>query len=145
MAMVSCPQKCGRELQRRNQETHVTDECPQTMVDCDFNDYGCSGRFKREDSSKHNESASVTHKHLCKVADKVAELTKQNAKQQSRIAKQTLEMLRQQLQIEKLKQTNSEMKKKADEEMVEVHARLTKNVKLLKEIHKKIWTRLEKL
>eukprot|EP01083_Nonionella_stella_P025773 70979_1 len=134
MTMVPCPQKCGKQLQRRNQEMHITDACPQTMIDCEFNDYGCSGRFKREDEIKHNESASVTHGHLCKMADKVDELTEQNAKQQTQIDKQTLQMDKQQSQIEKLKQTISVVNEKA---ILDVTA--------LNRIHEKMWARLEKL
>eukprot|EP01083_Nonionella_stella_P124299 375269_1 len=73
MAMVSCPQKCGMQLQRKNEESHIADDCPQTMIDCQFHVYGCADRFKREDETKHNEDASITHEHLCQVSDRVDE------------------------------------------------------------------------
>eukprot|EP01083_Nonionella_stella_P298468 1013063_1 len=121
MAMVSCPQKCGMQLQRKNEESHIADDCTQTMVDCQFHVYGCADRFKREDETKHNEDASITHEHLCQVSDRVDELEEQNAKQLSQIDWQ-------QSQIEKLKQNISLVKKEAKEEIEKVNGRLTRTI-----------------
>eukprot|EP01083_Nonionella_stella_P187543 689342_1 len=122
MAMISCPQKCGIQLQRMNEKSHIAIYCSQTMVDCEFRMYGCADRFKREDETKHNESTS--HGHLCQVSDRVDELEEQNAKQLSQIDWQ-------QSQIEKLKQNISLVKKEAKEEIEKVNGRLTRTINTL--------------
>ena len=38
---VSCENKCGRILKRKDMQNHCENECPNVLVECPFSDYGC--------------------------------------------------------------------------------------------------------
>ena len=47
---LPCPNECGLELPRQKMDSHF-DECPMTIIDCDF--IGCTVKFPRKDMQQH--------------------------------------------------------------------------------------------
>ena len=59
---VQCPNKCSNEtMERQILESHVTNDCPLTVVDCDFKGVGCEIRLPRKDLSTHHTESLVAH------------------------------------------------------------------------------------
>ena len=58
---VECPNKCGAMPQRQESKSHVENDCPLTVVDCDFNYAGCEVRSPRKDMPTHLRDELVTH------------------------------------------------------------------------------------
>ena len=57
---VRCPGKCGEAPERQNLEKHIANECPLTVVDCNYKHVGCEVRLPREDMPTHlSESIGV--------------------------------------------------------------------------------------
>ena len=59
---VQCPNKCSVEtIERQNLDSHVTNDCPLTIVDCDFKHVGCEVRLPRKNLSTHLTESLVPH------------------------------------------------------------------------------------
>ena len=58
---LSCPNNCDLVLQRQELEQHVSQECPLTLVDCDFQMVGCEVRLPRRSMPSHINENIVGH------------------------------------------------------------------------------------
>ena len=58
---VPCTNKCGETLQRQNLENHIANDCPQTIINCDFQHVGCEERLLRKDMPAHLQERALTH------------------------------------------------------------------------------------
>ena len=61
---VKCPNDCGRSLQRMVLVKHQQYECPQTLVDCEFEVVGCKEQRKRKDMPLHLKESFLAHTSL---------------------------------------------------------------------------------
>ena len=74
---VKCPKKCSSEtLERQNLESHISNDCPLTIVDCDFKHVGCKVRLPRKDLSTHLIESLVVHVSL--QTKRLVDLEKEN-------------------------------------------------------------------
>ena len=46
-------QKCGITIIREQMEKHLTDDCPEMEIDCDFLFFGCKDKFLRKNRKQH--------------------------------------------------------------------------------------------
>lgn len=92
---VSCPNECGIYPERKNLKSHLSDECPLALMECQFAGVGCRVVVVRKSMQTHLVEDVVTHLSLqsqfyqscfvhleskltgCEV--KIAELEKENA------------------------------------------------------------------
>ena len=58
---ITCTNGCGDTVQRQNFENHIINECPLTVVDCDFQHVGCEVRLPRKDMPVHLVESAVCH------------------------------------------------------------------------------------
>ena len=58
---VECPNMCGASPQRQNLEQHAFNDCPLTVISCDFQCVGCEVRLPRKAMSDHLNENTVTH------------------------------------------------------------------------------------
>ena len=58
---LPCPNKCGKTLQRQNLHSHITNDCPLTIIDCDFQHVGCEVTLPRKDMPTHLQEGVVCH------------------------------------------------------------------------------------
>ena len=59
---VQCPKKCsGETMERRNLKSHIDNDCPLKIVDCEFKHIGCEVRLPRKSVSKHLKEGIVPH------------------------------------------------------------------------------------
>ena len=61
---VPCPSKCGECPERQNLEHHVSEDCPLTVVNCDFYYAGCEVQLPHKDLPAHLAENLVAHTSL---------------------------------------------------------------------------------
>ena len=70
--LLPCPNKCDLPyaIEREDLASHVDNDCPLTVVDCDFHYAGCAVRLPRKDMPDH---LTETTTHLSLMAAKIIE------------------------------------------------------------------------
>ena len=58
---VPCSNDCGEILDSSNLESHITNDCPLTIIDCDFQHVGCEVRLPRKDMPAHLQKSVASH------------------------------------------------------------------------------------
>ena len=91
---VQCRNNCGEILQRQHLKNHLGNDCPLTIIDCDFKYAGCKVKLPRKDMPKHLKSVESMAAHLSQQAVYQRE---ENRKLTSQVAKLNRDL--QQLQI----------------------------------------------
>ena len=56
--------KCGQTLERQHLESHISKDCPLTVVDCHFEQVGCEVKLPRKDMPAHLVESVVCHQSL---------------------------------------------------------------------------------
>ena len=69
---LECSNKCGQTLERQHLESHISKDCPLTVIDCDYQHVGCEVRLPRKDMPAHLVEGVVCH--LSLQAAKVKEV-----------------------------------------------------------------------
>ena len=83
---LSCPNNCGATVQRQEVEQHVSQDCPLTVIECDFKAVGCEVRLARRDMPSHI-SANLTG-HMTCMQQIIATANKEVQDLQARITAQ---------------------------------------------------------
>ena len=85
---VQCPNKCSNEtIERQNLDSHVTNDCPLTIVNCDFKHVGCKVRLRRKDLPTHLMESLVPHVSL--QTKRSLDIEKENKLLKQQVAKLT--------------------------------------------------------
>ena len=63
---LPCPNQCGSTPLRQSINSHIDNECPLTIINCDFNHIGCTEKFTRKDMLEHLRES--LHKHISQLA-----------------------------------------------------------------------------
>ena len=88
---VSCPNNCSPyAVERKDLERHLSDDCPLTVVKCDFHYAGCDVQLPRKDMPAHFKENFV---HLTLLAVLNQRLTQENQKL-TRQLRETTESMR---------------------------------------------------
>ena len=59
---VQCPNNCSSAtIERQNLDSHVANDCPLIVLDCDFKHVGCEVRLPRKDLPTHLTENLVSH------------------------------------------------------------------------------------
>eukprot|EP00118_Oscarella_pearsei_P022161 m.252999 g.252999 ORF g.252999 m.252999 type:complete len:391 (+) comp40361_c0_seq4:574-1746(+) len=60
---VACPMGCSLKISRCDLESHISSSgtCPNVILDCLFQDAGCSFKGRRRDMDKHMETEMIKH------------------------------------------------------------------------------------
>ena len=69
---LPCPNKCDVIVKRKQLNTHIDTDCPNTVVDCPCRKFGCEREMKRcelEDHEKVNEIAHLQYLMLCTLSE----------------------------------------------------------------------------
>ena len=76
---MPCTNKCGEMLQRQNLENHIANDCPLTIINCDFQHVGCEVRLPRKDMLDHQNESVITHMslHIAKIEEENKQLKRQ--------------------------------------------------------------------
>ena len=105
---VLCPNDCGASPQRQQLEHHVDEECPLTVVSCEFQYAGCDVQLGRKDMLEHMNENVVVHMSL--LAGMTQTLIEES-RQQERVTQQLNNKLEQGQKIfDEIKKENEELK-----------------------------------
>ena len=98
---LPCPNKCGEILQRQNLQSHITDDCPLTIIDCDFQHVGCEVRLPRKDMPAHLKRKVVHHLSLQSESFRrdMIRLQEENTALRQQVTKLTQDLLSQEIYI----------------------------------------------
>ena len=58
---ILCPNECGATPQRKNIKRHLKNDCPLTIIQCDFQYAGCEAKLPRQDMPSHISHNLTTH------------------------------------------------------------------------------------
>ena len=56
-----CPNECQRSLLRKELESHIKEECPNTLVACPYKEIGCDVSTKRSEIQQHDKLFESNH------------------------------------------------------------------------------------
>ena len=94
---LPCPKKCGESIQRQNIESHISNDCPLTIIDCGFQHVGCEVRLSRKDMPAHLQESMVRHMSLHalsykRVVANVVRLEEENKELKKQVARLTQDL-----------------------------------------------------
>ena len=58
---LPCPNKCDLNLKRKQLNTHIDTDCPNTVVDCPYRKFGCEREMKRCELEDHEKVNEIVH------------------------------------------------------------------------------------
>ena len=97
-----CPNECLKDLLRKEMESHIENDCPNTMIECPYKEMGCEAVMKRCEIVEHEQRSESKHlKNVLIYFSNEVEQMKSNFKSQE----QTYE-----LEIKQLKRENEKLK-----------------------------------
>ena len=92
---VQCTNKCGKITKRQYHKAHISDDCPLTVIDCDFSHVGCEAKLPRKDMAAHLTENVVKHVSLHIVSYK--QLKEENEQLKQQVAQLTQDLKQQQI------------------------------------------------
>ena len=73
---TSCPNGCREMPVNLDLESHISNDCPLTAIECEFKFFGCQATPLRNELSKHMQTSLVTHAKM--LASTLEEVVRQN-------------------------------------------------------------------
>ena len=58
---LPCPNKCDMIVKRKQLNTHIDADCPNTVVDCPYRKFGCEREMKRCELEDHEKVNKIVH------------------------------------------------------------------------------------
>lgn len=92
---VQCTNRCGKTITRQQLHAHISNNCPLTVIDCEFSHVGCKVNLPREDMAEHLKENVV--KHLSLHAANYKQLKEENETLKEKVAKLTQDLNQQQI------------------------------------------------
>ena len=101
LRIMQCPKGCGQNVEARNLDKHVRDECPMELVPCDFQLTGCPRRVARRALKEHNSENIEFHLGLINRAAVQRDERMANLERALRAREMELQKLNQMLEQER--------------------------------------------
>ena len=61
-----CQNECGGTFKRKELQSHINTDCPNTIISCGYKLFGCSAEMKRCELPDHNNNNILTHLNVTK-------------------------------------------------------------------------------
>ena len=111
-----CPNNCATSLKRKQIDSHIETDCPNTVVECLYERFGCKQVVKRCEMAEHKRTNETKHLEMTTffAVDKIEKLEETNckvSKELIRIRESEKRTKDNMAEIEKLKETNSKLSK----------------------------------
>ena len=96
---MPCTNECGKTTQRQNLETHIANQCPLTIINCDFKHVGCEVKLPRKDMPAHITENVTQHVslHTESYKEVISQLKEENKQLEQQVAKLTQDLKLQQI------------------------------------------------
>ena len=77
-----CPNNCATCLKRKQIDSHIETDCPNTVVECRYERFGCKQVVKRCEMEEHEKTNETKHLEITTffAVDKIAKLEETNSK-----------------------------------------------------------------
>ena len=142
---VHCKQ-CDVKVQRQCLPHHVEDDCPLTMVDCEFSSAGCKERLLRKDLQDHLSTKLYVHLAMvnAKLANENVILSRRLSDLEVKMADQKSELdkiVRE--KVETVRATMASEVAKLETEMADQKRELDKQLKMASHILLAVFPRIE--
>ena len=92
--LVPCPNGCGETFQHQIVESHTDNECPLTVIECDFKHVGCEMKLPRKDMSAHLKENIISHMSLHVASFKLLKEENEQLKKQVTRLEQDVQILK---------------------------------------------------
>ena len=94
---VECTNGCGKAVKRKLLNAHISDDCPLTVINCEFSHVGCKTKLFRKNMVKHLEENAVKHtsllaKNYKETVSQLEELKEENKQLKQQVAKMTQDL-----------------------------------------------------
>ena len=73
---LQCPNSCGEDIARNTLENHITDDCPMTIIECEYKEFGCKEQCPRKEMLVHLRNSGAAHESLKMIAKLIKQLKK---------------------------------------------------------------------
>ena len=130
---LSCPHQCtAYGIERQRFEDHLSNDCPLTVVNCDFHYAGCEVQLPRKDMPAHLRE-NITHVSLLaamnqKLAEKLLKKDEEISKLSQELEKTIAKLDKEKEQLEReISELKSELTKKHDESVHELRQEIDRN------------------
>ena len=86
-----CPNNCATSLKRKQIDSHIETDCPNTVVECRYERFGCKQVVKRCEMEEHKKTNEMKHLEMTTffAVDKIEKLEEKNYQTLSIIEKQS--------------------------------------------------------
>ena len=86
-----CPNSCGANLIRKQTDSHIETDCPNTIVKCLHEKFGCKEVIKRCEMEEHNKTNEIKHLKMTTLfaVTKIEQLEETNTKLSKEVNKLT--------------------------------------------------------
>ena len=77
-----CPNNCATSLKRKQIDSHIETDCPNTVVECRYERFGCKQVVKRCEMEEHKKTNETKHLEMTTffAVDKIEKLEETNSK-----------------------------------------------------------------
>ena len=77
-----CPNNCATSLKRKQIDSHIETDCPNTVVECRYERFGCKQVVKRCEMAEHKKTNETKHLEMTTffAVDKIEKLEETNSK-----------------------------------------------------------------
>ena len=77
-----CPNNCATSLKRKQIDSHIETDCPNTVVECRYERFGCKQVVKRCEMEEHKKINEIKHLEMTTrfAAVKIEKLEETNSK-----------------------------------------------------------------
>ena len=75
---VPCLNGCSEAIPRQSMQKHIENDCPLTIVECEFKPYGCKERLPRIEMQTHMTYSVIAHESLKVIARLIKQLKTQD-------------------------------------------------------------------
>ena len=107
-----CPNNCGANLRRKQTDPHIETDCPNAIVKCRYERFGCREVVRRCEMDNHNKTNEIKHLEMGTffAADEIGQLKETNSRLTERIEQQERTILMLTEELERQERTISQQK-----------------------------------
>ena len=99
-----CPNNCGANLTRKQTDPHIETDCPNAIVKCRYERFGCREVVRRCEMDNHNKTNEIKHLEMGTffAADEIGQLKETNSRLTERIEQLEITISQQKGTLEKV-------------------------------------------
>ena len=134
-----CPNNCGANLTRKQTDPHIETDCPNAIVKCRYERFGCREVVRRCEMDQHNKTNEIKHLEMGTffTADEIGQLKETNSRLTEKMEQQERTILMLTEKLVQQKETISKLKEILEQVIVSLsyYVVLRSKLRLLFRLH----------